>query len=109
MQQRLDEEKLSQQEEIQNIRHQQELALESEDKKYQRRLTSLQERLKEYAEHFENEKLPQININHDDEKDKLIESLKLEIAKQKEENTQLQAIQSISNSTHYVSEDKVEV
>jgi hypothetical protein len=106
MQRKLDEEKLARQEEIQTIRHQHELALDSEDKKYQRRLVSLQERLKEYAELFEKEKLPKMNPDHDDEKDKLIASLKLELAKQKEANTQLQ---ETTNNTQDASKDKDEV
>jgi hypothetical protein len=97
MQRKLDDEKLSRQEEIQSIRHQHELVLESEDKKYQRRLTSLQERLKEYAELFEKEKLPEMSSDHDQEKDKLIDNLKLELAKQKEANAQLQ--ETINNAT----------
>lgn len=51
--------------------------METESKKYQRRLLSLQERLnakdKEYAELLE-------KTNTDEEKDKLIESLRLKIA-----------------------------
>lgn len=51
--------------------------METESKKYQRRLLSLQERLnakdKEYSELLE-------KTNTDEEKDKLIESLRLKIA-----------------------------
>ncbi|KAI8970165.1 hypothetical protein BDF20DRAFT_803141, partial [Mycotypha africana] len=54
LQKRLDEERLSRQEILQNIHAQHETALQSEEKKYQRRLASLRERLdakdREYAE-----------------------------------------------------------
>lgn len=66
--------------------------MESEDKKYQRRLTALQERLnakdEEYAKLFEKEK-EKNDPEKDDEKDKLIESLNIELAKEKEQNAQL--------------------
>lgn len=91
LQRKLDDEKIIRQEEIQTIRNQHELALESEDKKYQRRLTALQERLNakdvEYAQLFEKEK--ENDPEKDQEKDKLIESLNLELAKEKNENAQL--------------------
>lgn len=98
----MDEEKVLRQEEIQTIRNQHELALESEDKKYQRRLTALQERLnakdREYAELFEKEK-ENNNPERDQEKDKLIESLNLEIAKEKSENAQLRESNSDLSAT----------
>lgn len=79
---------MSRQEEISTIRAQHDSVLESEDKKYQRRLTSLQERLNakdtEYAQLLENEN-PAIS----DEKDEIIESLNLELAKEKEQNAEL--------------------
>ncbi|KAI7894826.1 uncharacterized protein EV154DRAFT_497143 [Mucor mucedo] len=102
LQRQLDDEKTLRQEEIQTIRNQHELALESEDKKYQRRLTALQERLnakdKEYAELFEKEK-ENNNPERDQEKDKLIESLNLEIAKEKSENAQLRESNSDLSAT----------
>lgn len=98
----MDDEKTLRQEEIQTIRNQHELALESEDKKYQRRLTSLQERLnakdKEYAELFEREE-ENNDPEKDQEKDKLIESLNLELAKEKEENAQLRESNSDLSAT----------
>ncbi|CAO3653074.1 unnamed protein product [Mucor hiemalis] len=88
LQRKLDDEKMSRQEEISTIRAQHDSVLESEDKKYQRRLTSLQERLNakdtEYAQLLENES-PAIS----DEKDEIIESLNLELAKEKEQNAEL--------------------
>lgn len=82
------DEESSRKEEIQDIRHQHEIALESEDKKYQRRLAGLQERLNakdaEYAILFENN-----DPEKEDEKVKLIESLNRELAKEREENAQL--------------------
>lgn len=98
----MDDEKTLRQEEIQTIRNQHELALESEDKKYQRRLASLQERLnakdKEYAELFEREE-ENNDPEKDQEKDKLIESLNLELAKEKEENAQLRESNSDLSAT----------
>lgn len=88
LQRKLDDEKISRQEEISTIRAQHDAALESEDKKYQRRLTSLQERLNakdtEYAQLLENE-----NPASSDEKDEMIKSLNLELAKEKEQNAEL--------------------
>lgn len=95
LQRRLDEEKISRQQEIQIIRHQHEQALEQEDKKYQRRLMALQERLNakdtEYAELLKKEKSGTETTDNDEEKDKLVESLKLELAKkEKSQNNQQQ-------------------
>lgn len=98
----MDDEKTLRQEEIQTIRNQHEIALESEDKKYQRRLTALQERLNakdtEYAQLFEKEK-ENNNSEKDEEKDKLIESLNLELAKEKKENAQLRESNSDLSAT----------
>jgi Skp family chaperone for outer membrane proteins len=57
LQRKLDDERTGRQEEISTIRTHHESVLESEDKKYQRRLAALQERLNakdaEYAQIFE--------------------------------------------------------
>lgn len=77
LQQRVVDQQSDYQEQIKSLKAEHEQALETEGKKYQRRLLSLQERLnakdKEYAELLE-------KTNTDEEKDKLIESLRLKIA-----------------------------
>ncbi|KAI7906376.1 uncharacterized protein BX663DRAFT_496212 [Cokeromyces recurvatus] len=109
LQYKLDEERHGQQKEIQNLKKQHELDLEAENKKYQRRLISLQERLsakdKEYAELFdEKENLLQQNrsreiqdTDDDDEK-----SFKSESVKQKE----LQRLLLTNNSNNNNNTDK---
>lgn len=99
VQRNLDDERLSFQEQIRSLKSQHELAFESEEKKYQRRLTSLQERLnakdKEYAEIFEKE---QQNSTSDTsvEKEKVIESLNIQIAKNEKEMAKLRESNSES-------------
>jgi hypothetical protein len=101
----LDEEKISRQKEIQTIRNQHERSLEQEGKKYQRRLTALQERLNakdtEYAELFEKEKNSP-ETNEEKEKDKMIESLKLELAKAKSENSDLRELNTNAPTTESI-------
>ncbi|KAI9275121.1 hypothetical protein EDC94DRAFT_689639 [Helicostylum pulchrum] len=88
LQRQLVDERTHRQDEIQTIRNQHESALESEDRKYQRRLTSLQERLNakdaEYAVLLENN-----DPEKEEQKVKLIEYLNRELAKEKEENAKL--------------------
>ncbi|KAG0742271.1 hypothetical protein G6F57_000907 [Rhizopus arrhizus] len=82
LQQKLVDEKTEHQEQIESLKAKHEQALEIEDKKYQRRLLGLQQRLnakdKDYAELLE-------KMNPDEEKDELILSLKLKLAKAEEE------------------------
>lgn len=99
VQRNLDDERLSFQEQIRNLKSQHELAFESEEKKYQRRLTSLQERLnakdKEYAEIFEKEQQNSIS-DTSVEKEKVIESLNIQIAKNEKEMAKLRESNSES-------------
>jgi hypothetical protein len=82
LQQKLVDEKTEHQEQIESLKAKHEQALEIEDKKYQRRLLGLQQRLnakdKDYAELLE-------KMNPDEEKDELILSLKLKLAEAEEE------------------------
>ncbi|KAK4518981.1 U2 snRNP complex subunit [Mucor velutinosus] len=92
VQRTLDEERSSFQEQLRSLKSQHEAAFEAEEKKYQRRLTSLQERLnakdKEYAEIFEKEQHSS-TAESDVEKEKIIESLNIQIAKNQEEMAKL--------------------
>lgn len=88
LQRTLDSEKTSRQQEIQQLKEHQQVILEAEDKKYHRRLASLQDRLnakdKEYTEIIERHSLDSTSHEDDTEKEALIESLKVELAKEKE-------------------------
>lgn len=99
MQRTLDEERSSFQEQVRNLKSQHEAAFEAEEKKYQRRLTSLQERLnakdKEYAEIFEKEQ-HNPTTESDVEKEKIIESLNIQLAKNQEEMAKLRESNSES-------------
>ncbi|KAI8639423.1 hypothetical protein BD408DRAFT_320059, partial [Parasitella parasitica] len=92
VQRTLDDERISFQEQIRDLKTQHESAFELEEKKYQRRLASLQQRLnakdREYAEIFEKEQNSppdQANV----EKEQIIESLNIKIAKNEEEMAKL--------------------
>jgi hypothetical protein len=78
-------EKLARQEEIQKLKTQHEAVLEAEDKKYHRRLASFQDRLtakdKEYNEFMSKQTTTSPNDN--DDREALIESLKVELAQEK--------------------------
>ncbi|KAL9547774.1 hypothetical protein PS6_006962 [Mucor atramentarius] len=99
VQRTLDEERSSFQEQVRNLKSQLEAAFEAEEKKYQRRLTSLQERLnakdKEYAEIFEKEQ-HNPTTESDVEKEKIIESLNIQLAKNQEEMAKLRESNSES-------------
>lgn len=92
LQRTLDAERVSRQEEIQRLKSEQQEVMEAEDKKYQRRLVSLQERLtakdKEYTEIIERHQSQEQYSGED--KEVLIESLQVELAKEKEKNSKLQ-------------------
>lgn len=104
VQRTLDDERSSFQEQLWNLRSQHEAAFEAEEKKYQRRLTSLQERLnakdKEYAEIFEKEQQLNPTTDSDVEKEKIIESLNIQIAKHQEEMAKLRESNSESEDEH---------
>lgn len=108
MQRTLDEERSSFQEQLRNLKSQHEAAFEAEEKKYQRRLTSLQERLnakdKEYAEIFEKEQR-NTTTEADVEKEKIIESLNIQIAKNQEEMAKLRESNSESEDENDVSDE----
>ncbi|GAN07634.1 hypothetical protein MAM1_0169d07136 [Mucor ambiguus] len=101
VQRTLDEERSSFQEQLRNLKSQHEAAFEAEEKKYQRRLTSLQERLnakdKEYAEIFEKEQ-HNTTTESNVEKEKIIESLNIQIAKNQEEMAKLRESNSESEN-----------
>ncbi|KAG1240058.1 hypothetical protein G6F68_018031 [Rhizopus microsporus] len=98
LQQKLVDEKTEHQEQIESLKAKHEQALEIEDKKYQRRLLGLQQRLnakdKDYAELLE-------KMNPDEEKDELILSLKLKLAKAEEE------VSRVTTNQAPVHQDKV--
>ncbi|CAO3680233.1 unnamed protein product [Rhizopus microsporus] len=107
LQQRVVDQQSDYQEQIKNLKAEHEQALETESKKYQRRLLSLQERLnakdKEYSELLE-------KTNTDEEKDKLIESLRLKIADMEraaEQNVQPIKEEEADNSEETIEDLKV--
>lgn len=98
LQQKLVDERTEHQEQIESLKAKHEQALEIEDKKYQRRLLGLQERLnakdKDYAELLE-------KMNPDEEKDELILSLKLKLAEAEEK------VSRVTTNQAPVHQDKV--
>ncbi|CAO0798176.1 unnamed protein product [Mucor circinelloides] len=108
VQRTLDEERSSFQEQVRNLKSQHEAAFEAEEKKYQRRLTSLQERLnakdKEYAEIFEKEQ-HNPTTESDVEKEKIIESLNIQLAKNQEEMAKLRESNSESEDENENDDD----
>ncbi|CEP18148.1 hypothetical protein [Parasitella parasitica] len=92
VQRTLHDERISFQEHVRDLKSQHESALELEEKKYQRRLASLQGRLnekdREYAKIFEKEQNSSPSEEHV-EREKIIESLNIQIAKTEKEMAKL--------------------
>jgi hypothetical protein len=88
LQHQLNNEGTSHQEAIQTLKQHHDSILDAEDKKHQRRIVSLQDRLKakdtEYTELLGKQEENKIEENQEDERDQLIQSLKLELEQEKD-------------------------